>query len=52
MVTMTVIVSLLIIAAVALTCWFVLRRRRGSKPISKKRAVAENVELMGTVDEF
>ena len=51
-VTVAVVVSLLIIAAVALACWLVLRRRRGSKPISKKRAAAENVELMGTVDEF
>ncbi|KAE8304458.1 High cysteine membrane protein Group 1 [Giardia duodenalis] len=51
-ITVAVVVSLLIIAAVALACWLVLRRRRGSKPISKKRAAAENVELMGTVDEF
>ncbi|ESU39739.1 Variant-specific surface protein [Giardia duodenalis] len=51
-ITVAVVVSLLIIAAVALTCWFVLRRRRGSKIVSRKRAAAENIKLMGSVDEF
>ena len=51
-VTVAVVVSLLIIAAVALTCWFVLRRRRESRAALKKRVIAENMKLMGTVDEF
>ncbi|ESU43511.1 Hypothetical protein GSB_151926, partial [Giardia duodenalis] len=50
----SVVVALLVVAAAALACWFVLRRRRrGPRGASgRKRGAAENLELMGTVDEF
>ncbi|ESU45420.1 Hypothetical protein GSB_150112, partial [Giardia duodenalis] len=50
----SVVVALLVVAAAALACWFVLRRRRrGPRGASgRKRGAAENLELMGTVDEI
>ena len=51
-VTVAAVVSLLITAVVALACWFVLQRRWGSRAALKKRVTADDMKLMGTVDEF
>ncbi|EFO61865.1 Proprotein convertase subtilisin/kexin type 5 precursor [Giardia lamblia P15] len=45
-------ISIFIIVVVVLTCWLVLRKRRGSRAALEKKMAAENMKLMGSVDEF